>query len=128
VQPAHALVRGGKSLLEWVRDLKRIGAGVVDHRTPAVPIDVLLRVVEDSAADAADRASAALAAISHASPDAKRRVRVAAEATASPHLRVALTRIAEDASNSDDDLLATVLDDLEKEDRQRANELEARAK
>lgn len=60
---ASALARGSRPLGEWIGDLHRIGRGVVDHRTPAVPQEVLLRVVEDPSAAEAERASAALAAM-----------------------------------------------------------------
>lgn len=92
---AELLARGERDVTGWVRFLRGLGAGSVDPRSPAVPRDVLLRIVEDSHAAPLDRASAAVAATEAADPDAKRRVRVAAQASASPKLRVALERIAE---------------------------------
>ena len=52
-----------KKWLVSLRLLRRIGAGAYDHRTSAVPTEALLRVVEDSAASAEERASAAIAAL-----------------------------------------------------------------
>jgi|GEM_PF-1591375 len=106
------LARGQRSFVEWVRDLRRMGAGAQGHRTAAVPTDILLRVVEDGAASAVDRASAAVAVLAAADPEAKRRVRVAADTTASPKLRVALTRIAESSGTDDDAEVAAALEQL----------------
>lgn len=117
-RPVEVLTRGGRSFVEWVRDLRRIGAGAQGHRTAAVAPDVLLRVVEDGAASAVERASAAVAAVASADPDAKRRVRVAADMTVSPRLRVALTRIAE-SSDADEAEIAAALEQLG-EERSRA--------
>lgn len=77
---------------------------------PAVPRDVLLRIVEDSHAAPLERASAAVAAIESGDDDAKKRVRVAAGATASPKLRIALDRIVE---SSDEQAIVEALDELE---------------
>ncbi len=107
---SSALRRAGRPTRDWIRDLRRLGGGAVDHRTAAIPTDDLLRVVQDSRAPVEERVSAALAAISAADPEAKQRVRVAAEASASPRLRVALARIADDA---EEDALVDALEKLE---------------
>jgi hypothetical protein len=59
-----------------------------------------------------ERAGAALAALSTPEPTAKERIRVAAESSASPKLRVALTRIAE-APPGDEEALAEALAELD---------------
>jgi predicted ABC-type transport system involved in lysophospholipase L1 biosynthesis ATPase subunit len=59
-----------------------------------VPLEALLRTVEDSSAAVESRLGAAVAATSGGDPDAVQRVRVAAAATASPRLRVALEAVA----------------------------------
>lgn len=92
------LARGERALADWVRYLRAMGAGAVGPRVPAVPQDVLLRVVEDSKAAPLERASAAVAAVASGDDDAKKRVRIAADATASPKLRVALERISSDTA------------------------------
>lgn len=104
------LARGDRDVATWVRFLRGVGAGAVGPRTPAVPRDVLLRIVEDSRAAPIERASAAVAAIASGDEDAKKRVRIAAEATASPKLRVALDRIAD---TRDEQALAEALADLD---------------
>lgn len=112
-RPRDLLLRGATSLVEWVAQLRRMGAGVHDHRHPAVPVEVLLRVVEDTSASASERASAAVAVVSSADPEAKERVRIAADAVASPKLKASLVRIAQGAEASSEDLAASLegLDD-----------------
>ncbi len=114
--PADLLVRGELALLEWVRELRRIGAGAHSPRRPAVPPDTLLGVVEDSKAPAVERANAAIAALASDDPEVHRRVRVAAETTASPKLRVALDRIVE--SPADEEEAAEALEALEALERE----------
>jgi hypothetical protein len=111
----EVLGRGGRSVREWVRELRRIGAGAYDHRTSAVPTEALLRVVEDSAASAEERASAAIAAASSGDVDAPGRIRVAAEATVSPKLRVALETIARGTVEDEDAALEEALSAIEHE-------------
>lgn len=89
-----SLRRGDQDLRTWIAALRRLGDGAIDHRTSAVPIEALLRTVEDSSAAVEARLGAAVAATSGGDPDAVRRVRVAASATASPRLRVALETVA----------------------------------
>jgi hypothetical protein len=104
------LLRGGRPAKDWLRALRAAGDQVQDLRTPAIPQEVLLRLVEDASADEAARIGAAIAATNAADPETKQRLRVAAEVSASPKLRVALDRIAEGAS---EDELADVLDDID---------------
>jgi hypothetical protein len=106
------LARGDRSIAEWIRHLRGVGAGAVSLRTPAIPADVLLRVVEDSKAAPIERASAAVAAIAAGGDEVKQRVRVAADTTVSPKLRVALERIASGAEETDEALVET-LDELD---------------
>ncbi len=104
------LARGERDVRAWVKFLRGVGAGAVDTRSPALPTDVLLQVVEDSRAAPVARASAAVAAIESGDEDARRRVRIAAETTASPRLRVALETI---SGETDDERLAETLARLE---------------
>lgn len=104
------LLRGGRPAKDWLRALRAAGDQVQDLRTPAIPQEVLLRLVEDASADEAARIGAAIAATNATDAETKQRLRVAAEVSASPKLRVALDRIAEGAS---EDELAEVLDDID---------------
>lgn len=94
------LHRGEQDARAWVRSLRRLGEGALDHRTAAMPTDALLRMVEDSSRGAQERVGAAVAATSSGDPEAARRVRIAAEATASPKLRIALESVS--AARHDD--------------------------
>lgn len=106
---ADVLARGDRDVAGWVKALRGIGAGAASLRSPAVPRDVLLRIVEDSRAAPLDRASAAVAAIESGDADVKKRVRIASEATASPELRVALDRI---VAADDEAAIAEALEEL----------------
>lgn len=108
------LTRGERNVVDWIRHLRGIGAGAVDLRTSAPTPDVLLRIVEDSKAPPLERASAAVAAIASGEEDVRARVRVAADTTASPKLRIALERIGAEAED-DDEALSQALDDLTEE-------------
>jgi hypothetical protein len=99
------LARGERDDVLWIRELRGLlsrGASFRDAGPP--PVDALLAIVEDGSAEPTDRAAAAIA-IAKKQPE---RVRVAAEATAAPKLRVALEAALED----DDEKLAAVLRDL----------------
>lgn len=89
------LLRDKRTFVEWVHALRAVGSGAnVDLRTPPVPADRLLDVVEDSGATPLARASAAVAISSAVSPSERARIRVAAKAAAAPGLRRALERAA----------------------------------
>lgn len=91
----EVLARSGRTPREWILELRRLGADLGDMRRNAVPLDALLRLVEDGKATPAARARAAVAVLASDDPTAKARVRVASQSTAQPKLRVALERIAE---------------------------------
>lgn len=109
--PPEVLVRGGRSAREWVTALRGIGAGAsVDLRTAPVHQDALIRVVEDARAPAELRVGAAIAAVAGGA-DARARVRVAAETTASDKLRIALDTVA--GSDDDEEAIAEAVDALD---------------
>ncbi|CAN5618091.1 hypothetical protein BH09MYX1_BH09MYX1_13890 [soil metagenome] len=108
---AATLLRGNRSAREWVRALRGAGEGAGTLRTAAVPLDVLLRVVEDANADETARVGAAIAVASSTDEDVKTRVRIAAEASASPKLRVALARA---TTASTDDELADLIEGIDR--------------
>jgi hypothetical protein len=109
-----ALARRGRESAAWLASLRAIGNGAeADHRRAPVPVETLLRIVEDAAADGTARAAAAVAASSAAAPAERERIRIAAASTASPRLRVALERAAE--GGEDDAPLVESLSELESE-------------
>jgi hypothetical protein len=93
--------------------LRRLGSGAAaGPRTAAVHRDRLWRVVDSPAAADADRAAAAVALAAEISEPDRQRIRVAAESTANPALRVLLTQAAEEGEE-DDAALAEALVALE---------------
>jgi hypothetical protein len=109
-----ALARGARTPGQWVTALRQVGSGATaGARTAAVPLDVLLTLVEDCAAPAIERVSAAVAALPYADDETRRRIRVAADSSASPKLRVALDRI--EREQADEAAIAETLVELEDE-------------
>ena len=109
---AAFLSRGTKNALDWVRSLRALGSGALDLRTSAVPTEVLLKTVEDGGSSETERAGAAVAALaSRESRDVAARIRVAAETAASPKLRVALDRLADEPTDEDAAKILAELDD-----------------
>lgn len=66
----------------------------------------MLRIVEDGSALPEQRVAAALAARPHGGEAVERRIRVAAEASAEPKLRLALEKLS--AGEDEDDLLEEI--------------------
>ena len=97
---------------DWLRELRALVVGAEgSYRKAVLSHDSLWRVVEDPSVDAETRAGAAVALGKALDDDGRARLRVAAEASASPQLRVAL----EAAANPDDeDDLADALEALTK--------------
>lgn len=110
---AAALVgRQGRSRADWLEALARVAGGEGGYREAAVRLEDLVALVEDPRAPADARAGAALVLHTKGDDEARARVRVAAEATASPKLRVAL-----DAAGKDDaEAVRRALVELEEED------------
>ncbi len=106
-----ALARGTRGASEWLKALRALGAGG-DLRTPAIPREALLRVVEDGSLDGGTRVGAAIAALADADEPTAARIRSAANVSASPKLRIALERV---AAPLDEGELAELLDDVEEE-------------
>lgn len=102
------LARGERDESVWIRDLRGLLSRAAGFRDAGPPTeDALLAIVEDGSADARDRAAAAIA-IAKLRPD---RIRVAAEATAAPQLRVAF----EAALQDDEEVVAEALRRLGRE-------------
>jgi hypothetical protein len=90
------------TILDWVRHLRALGAGTLaTHRVAAVVPETLWRIVEDPSMRAKERAAAAVALSGSLDEEAKGRLRVAAQATAEPKLRVALEAVADGKDDED---------------------------
>jgi hypothetical protein len=105
---ASLLARSGKPIDEWRRALDELRAEA-DYRRATVREEDLWQVVEDPHAPADVRAGAAVVLRPTLDATGRERVRVAAEATASPKLRIALDAV----SSGDDDKLGVALSDVE---------------
>jgi hypothetical protein len=107
---SEALVApGGRPLNLWMKDVRAL-AGALHYRETRLDQDRLWQMVDDATAPPATRAGAALA-ISVLDQPSRQRLRVTAEACAQPKLRVALTRVAEGASDPElEEVLAPLLE------------------
>lgn len=99
------LERGAKDLGAWRQSLRSLLEDT-GYRSQSLGKEDLLRVVEDPGQPARMRVAAAVALEPQAGPEEKRRIRVAAEACASPKMRVALEEAAE--GEVEDGTLATL--------------------
>jgi hypothetical protein len=110
------LGRGERALSDWITALKAMGAGAdAGPRQAPVPRDRLWRIVEDPRADHAARAAAAVA-LGGGEDEERARLRVVAEATAAPRLRVAI----EAAAGQDEAAIGEALAAVEEEAKRRA--------
>jgi hypothetical protein len=119
--PAHdaaRLGRNARAVGDWVRALRALAAGAVDHRTAPIPEDRLWRVIENPNAAPGARAGASVALAPSLDEAGRARVRVAAQATASPKLRVALEAAA--APEADEAALEHALAELDAEEHRAA--------
>lgn len=115
--PVGALERAGREPREWLAALRRLGAGAIDHRTPAVRPDDLVRVATDPTAGPTARVSAAVAIAASPNEADIERVRVAASAAVEPRLRVALTKAITPGTSEQE--LTSLLRELEADDQAR---------
>jgi hypothetical protein len=105
-----ALERGTQSSVEWLRNVRAL-PGRTSYRAAGVSPETLWRIVEDPALPSRDRAAAAAALGPTFDDEARARIRVLAEATVSPRLRVAL-----EAAGEQEDTLAPLLDAVDVDD------------
>ena len=105
---AVLVARGERSTAEWRQALAALGENDTGYRRAAIREEDLWRVVEDPRAAADARAGAARLLRKGLDDEGKARVRVAAEATASPKLRIAL----EAATGNDDEAVDEALAEL----------------
>ena len=91
-----ALARGGRSALAWVKELAVMSeAGGTGYRAAALPKETLWRIALDPAETEELRIGASLTLRSDLDEDGRARLRSAAEASASPRVRVALAGAAD---------------------------------
>jgi hypothetical protein len=102
---AALVARGTRNPVEWRRALEQLASADPGYREPALRDEDLWRVVEDPRAREDARAAAAVLLRSRLDDGGRARVRIAAEASASPRLRVALDAA---AAGSDDALDAAL--------------------
>jgi hypothetical protein len=106
----RTLARGDRDMHVWLSDLRALLSQATGFRDVDPPTtEALLSLVEDASARPMDRAAAAIA-LSRSDESIKHRVRVVAEATAAPQLRIAL----EAAAIDDEQKLTSALDEIER--------------
>lgn len=110
---AALLVRGERDARTWMRAVIGTSDEHASFRVPAFPAEDLWRVVEDPAAATTARAAAALALKSQLDDDGRARLRIAADACASPKLRVALEATACPPPDLDEQALEEAFEELE---------------
>jgi hypothetical protein len=105
---ATIVARGERTLDDWKRALATLESGDAGYRQAALREEDLWRLVEDPRAGEDARAAAALLLRKGLDEPGRARVRVAAEATASPKLRIAF----EAATAPDDEAAFAALDEV----------------
>jgi hypothetical protein len=106
--PLASLFRGGRTARGWIADLRALGAAAKGgYRSIALPMETLWCIALDPAEPEDVRIGAGLVLQSHLDDQQRSRLRVAAEAAASPRVRVALTAAADGLE--DDDALANAI-------------------
>jgi hypothetical protein len=103
------LDRGGRAIGDWVAALRGLRGKIATFREQATGgIDALWRVLEDADAAPEQRVAAAVALSPDLDPGGRERLRIVAQATVSPKLRIALEAAAED----DDERLVRALEEV----------------
>jgi hypothetical protein len=108
---AELFARGGRDFAVWKDDVRRLLAQAVGFRGPVLRPEDALRVVEDPEADPEARVGAALALMATGGEEEKLRVRVAAETTLAPRVRIALEAASE--GDVDEDVIAAAVRERE---------------
>lgn len=103
------LARAGRPTSAWVRELKALSeTSGAEYRSASLPTEALVRIALDPKESEEMRMGAALALRGSQDPAAHAQLREAAEASASPRVRVALAMASDDL---DDDAVAKEMDD-----------------
>jgi hypothetical protein len=107
-EPLAALARGERSVAAWVKELRAMAetAGA-QYRSAAVPAETLWRIALDPKEKEELRIGASLALRAALDDDGRTKLRVAADASASPRVRIALAAAAEE---DDDDAIAEAIE------------------
>jgi hypothetical protein len=113
---AVSLGRGERNTKAWMADLLSLLRRPTGYRVATVSRDQLWGTLEDVAQPAEMRAAAAVALRPALADEERRRLRVAAEACASPRLRVAF----EVAAGEDERSLEDAIEEIEKDANRRA--------
>lgn len=101
-EAALVLSRGELGLRDWIAQLKAMGSGATATlRSAAVMPEHLWRVAEDPQQPAIQRAAAAIALAPSLGDSDKERLADLAKTTAAPKLRIALERVAEEATDEE---------------------------
>ncbi|MBP7682068.1 MAG: hypothetical protein KBB95_09250 [Deltaproteobacteria bacterium] len=108
---AEIFARGGRDFEAWKEDVRRVLTEAVGFRGAALRPEDALRVVEDPEADPEARVGAALALMAVGGDDEKLRVRVAAETTLAPRVRIALEAASE--GDVEEDVIAAAVRERE---------------
>lgn len=113
-----------RTLADRIPELRKLGRPNASYRESSLSRDQLWRIVEDTSLPATTRLGAAVALSGDLAEPDRVRLRIAADATASPKTRVALEAVA--AETTDNERLVQTLGELE--DEEEAQLLEARKK
>jgi hypothetical protein len=95
------------NVADWRARVKALAGRTADYRGEALDPREMTRALEDPRAPIQRRVGAAIALHASGRDDARERIRVCAEATIEPHLRVALEKIAD--GDADDDVIERAL-------------------
>lgn len=107
---ASILGRASRPVSEWVAELRAMAARTQTFRDGVALVgEQLWRIIEDPAAEPDHRAAAAVAMVPKLDDEGRARLRIAAEATVAPKLRVAL----EAAASDDEHRLVQALEELD---------------
>lgn len=98
---ATALEKANAPVSTWLEGLRELARRGSDYRSGALAPDQLAEIVADPKAPLDVRVGAAVVLAEGGDDDARSRVRVAADAAASPRLRIALESVASGAPNED---------------------------
>ncbi len=108
-EPLAVLARGGRSAEAWVRELRATGEqGGSQYRTAALPAETLWRIALDASEEEEVRIGASLALRAALDDEGRTKLRVAANAAASPRVRVALAAAADDDDDDDEAVAAAI--------------------
>ncbi len=119
VDAATLVARGGQGVDEWMKTLAAIANPATSYRALAVPAESFWRVLEDPAADPTARVGAAMALRQRLDDDGRARVRVVAENSVHPKVRVALDALAADRDEELREALGELSDALAEPDASR---------